>query len=80
MGVVIGVLVACLVGIGLRTAEAQRARPQQYRECMSARGWHTSGENVNQGRISRTVRVPRGWTPIGGGGNVGGYTIFVMCR
>lgn len=55
---------------------------QQYKECLAVSGFanHVAA-HFNQGKApdsGRIVKVPAGWTPIGGGGNSGG--IIIMCR
>lgn len=63
-------------GYGGQGAAAPRA---QFTECFAARAWDASGRAVNSGRLPQTLRIPPGWTPVGGGA-LGGDGVVILCR
>ena len=59
----------------------------QYTECFGATLWLTPGKSLNDGQIpEKTVKIPSGWTVVGGGygGGGQGYTyaepVMILCR
>jgi hypothetical protein len=60
------------------SAHAQ-AGQRVWRECFSTSVWNQSGRRVNGGDLPEMVRVPAGWTPVGGGSH-GDYGMVVLCR
>lgn len=66
-----------------QSAEAQ-TYPQQFSECFSATLYGFDGAALPAGprgwRPPRTVRVPVGWTPVGGLGPQGHHGAVVLCR
>lgn len=84
LGVVVVALTGIVIGQALPrpVAEAQMPMPG-FRECMSASLWHHDGASLGPGVPVRTVAVPPGWVPIGGGGVGGGNNAqfaVVLCR
>lgn len=70
-------LVGVVIGQALPrpVAEAQQA-PRQWRECFEASLWHHNGVDLaSPGFRPRTVPVPAGWVPVGGG-----QIAVVLCR
>lgn len=45
---------------------AHRQTRAEYTECFAAKLWTADGEDVNGGKLPKTVRVPEGWTVAGG--------------
>lgn len=76
---VLGIVAGIAIGVGLeaRPASAQVAR---FTECTSATMWISSGADMNQGRLEQTVRIPPGWTVIGGGGTNRPQPSLIICR
>lgn len=74
------------MGAGAWLFGSPRAEAQQgpFTQCIIAR--QESLDTNNQGqietpRIDRTIRIPSGWTPIGGGGLVGEWVgTVIVCR
>ena len=86
------ILIGCAIGTVCSTttawlvtshpAEAQAERP--FTQCIIAR--QETLDTNNQGqieapRVDRTVIIPAGWVPIGGGGLVGEWVgTVILCR
>ncbi len=85
LGVVVNALTGIVIGQALPrpVAEAQMPMPG-FRECISASLWHHDGAAMGSPSFRpRTVTVPRGWVPVGGGGVGGGNNAqfaVVLCR
>jgi hypothetical protein len=63
----------------LAFAQAQ-AGTKQYSQCFGALTWVYSGSDMNNGeKPTKLVRIPAGWTPVGGGGK-GTEGIVILCR
>jgi hypothetical protein len=54
----------------------------QYQECFAVSLWSISGRNLNEGQMpKKTVKIPTGWTPMGGGYDAGaGEGNTILCR
>jgi len=54
----------------------------QYQECFAVSLWSISGRNLNEGQMpKKTVKIPTGWTPMGGGYDAGaGEGNMILCR
>ncbi len=51
---------------------AHASNHKQYSECFAATTWIVTGRSLNDGKVSsKLVKVPTGFTPIGGGGAPG---------
>jgi len=51
-----------------------------YSECFGASMWLTPGRSLNDGRLpKKTVKVPEGWTVVGGGSSKG-KPVMILCR
>lgn len=74
---------AVFVGAGIAQLFAHthaEAQQRQWRECFSASLWPNDGAAMASPRFRpRTVAVPPGWVPVGGGGNDHAYAV-VLCR
>lgn len=70
LGMVAGLAMAQVLSV--RSVSAQ---PRQWQECFGSTLYNTSGRRLNSGDVPERVRVPSGWTPIGG--DVAG---IVFCR
>ena len=75
------------VGVGATVFGSQPAQAQrpQFRECFVARqeSLDTNGESqVQRPDRGHLVAIPRGWTPVGGGGYVASSHMgsVVLCR
>lgn len=80
-----GFLVACATRSAMPTTIAQTLPPvaNQYTECVAISLWVGSGRSLNEaGQIPESVRVPSGWTPVGGGarGETGREGMMILCR
>ena len=86
-GIVLSLVIGCATGVVIHDqltpyvyAQEDMASPQ-YKNCMVVQPPETHPtQYLNSGQapdMSKTVQVPPGWTPIGGGGNV--YRI-IMCK
>jgi hypothetical protein len=85
-----GMLIGCAAAAGISSVNAQGTTPTrtgmetgQFSECFASSIYHVSGRDLNRGEMPRqTVRIPRGWTPVGGGVGGGGSssTVVVLCR
>jgi hypothetical protein len=63
-------------------ADAQTA-PQSkgFHECFAARTWQYAPEDVNTHDMTKkTLKVPPGWSVVGGGGHSAGDGIVILCR
>ncbi|MGC4122256.1 MAG: hypothetical protein QM765_48270 [Myxococcales bacterium] len=84
--VALAALLGLAGGLLLQTgrADAQAATgPRAYTECFAATLYDMRGKDLNEGAApSKTVKIPPGWTPIGGGGGLRGDTTptVVLCR
>ena len=82
LGVVVVALTGIVVGQALPRPVAEAQVPG-FRECISASLWHHDGASLRPGVPVRTVAVPPGWVPIGGGGvGAGNNAQFavILCR
>ena len=55
---------------------------KKTKECVAVELWRVSGKAVNKGmpiQDKHTVKIPEGWTVIGGTGG-GGHPTIAMCR
>ena len=49
-------------------------------ECVAVELWTVSGKSINRGdEPKHTVKIPEGWTLVGGSGG-GGHPTIVICR
>lgn len=70
-----GFVVACATRAGSPVTTAQLPPVAgQMTECVAVNTWVGRGRALNAGQFPEAVRVPPGWTPIGGGGD--GVIIF----
>lgn len=69
------------LGGGVLLASSPPASAQaRFTECTSATMWVSSGRDLNAGNPAQAVRIPAGWTPIGGGGVRGMEPVLIICR
>ena len=70
--------------ISSNTLSSQEINTKQFTECFGTSMWMVQGKDLNKGKIPKTVKIPEGWVPIGGGtGNSsmgGSYPIMILCR
>ena len=85
--VAIGVLLAvAALGVQLLAARAVRAQtpPPGYTECFAVSLWAVQGRELNEGELpKKRVKVPAGWTPVGGtvvGAGSAANPGMVLCR
>ncbi|MBI5548041.1 MAG: hypothetical protein HY901_29525 [Deltaproteobacteria bacterium] len=82
--VCLGVLAgSALFGAGAQ-AQAQAPRAGQYAECIGVTLWEMRGKDLNAGEApSKTVKVPAGWTVVGGSASGNQASILpsmIICR
>ena len=79
-----GMFIGCAAAVSIPAVTAQTgteaAAPGQFSECFATTVTLVRGVDLNEGEMpERTVRVPPGWTPIGGGAAQGG-SVAILCR
>ncbi|MEM1418323.1 MAG: hypothetical protein AAGH15_25735 [Myxococcota bacterium] len=79
-----GYLAACATRAALPTSTAQAYPPVpgQFTECTAVSLWMGRGVNLNErGTIAQTVRVPPGWSVVGGGARPQNFEgVMIICR
>ena len=61
-------------------------KKHSYSECFATTMWMNYGQYGNNGKIPKTVKIPEGWAPIGGGfgGNSAfngkGEAVMIICK
>lgn len=73
LGLIVGAVGAWV--LSSRPADAQ----VRFTECTAATMWAGRGADLATARVAQTVRIPAGWTPIGGT-NRGGEPAIIICR
>ena len=62
------------------SSQAQSPHPA-FRECFASKTWQVGGRATSAGNFPELVRIPPGWTPVGGGGDASGREgIVILCR
>ena len=62
------------------------AKAPSYSECFATTMWMNYGKDVNNGEIPKTVKIPEGWAPVGGGFGVSnafngnGEAVIIICK
>lgn len=56
---------AAISGVNLHHA-GQAATGPQFTECFAAKVWQGDGPSVSAGEIPKTLKIPAGWTVVGG--------------
>lgn len=87
-GFIIGLSISVAFILGAVFAVTQitpafAAQDKQFTECMGVITWFGRGRDVNAGRLpKKRLRVPAGWTPIGGGGpsDDGVEPYIILCK
>ena len=83
LGLALALAMTCgaLMTLMLRPEPARAQQNRQWSSCFIADfGGHADGDNEEQMRQARgQIRVPPGWTPIGGNG-VANRAFVVLCR
>ena len=74
-------IVALLVGGHLagQLLHAQAQSNKQYTECFAARLWEADARAVHGGNFPKMLKVPAGWTPVGGT-TTGDFPNVLLCR
>jgi len=81
------IFVISISGLYANTVDQQDSiKEERYSECFATTMWMNYGEDVNDGEIPKTVKIPEGWTPVGGGfggnnafkGN--GEAVIILCK
>jgi hypothetical protein len=75
LGMVALVGAGCVLGQLLR-AEAQTPSAA-FKECFAARLWNDDAETIMAGKLPKMLKLPAGWTPVGGTGSV---PMVILCR
>ena len=94
MIIILVAVVSCMVGLLLAnqitpsaiaqtgTFSAPAFAEPQYSECFAVTLWLHTGRALNKGALpKKMIRIPVGWTPIGGSGR--GQTnegVMILCR
>jgi hypothetical protein len=72
---------------GVVPTPAQAEQPASYSgagftECFGATTWTVQGRELNAGELPKeTVKIPAGWTPVGGGSWAdSAYGYVLLCR
>jgi len=80
LGVLVGYAAACATQQAIMPTRAQEGDGSgKYTECFSAELDYESTTGVNRGELPTMLRVPPGFTVVGGSG-MGGYPSVVLCR
>ena len=60
--------------------DASKSTSGQFTECIAVELWTMSGKALNKGKEpKKTVKIPEGWTVVGGGGG-GGHPTVTICK
>ena len=68
------------------TLDRPIVKERNYSECFATTMWMNYGKNVNDGEIPKTVKIPEGWAPVGGGFGVSnafngnGEAVIIICK
>ena len=61
-------LITSISSLSANTMDHQHIEKEHsYSECLATTMWMNYGKDVNDGEIPKTVKIPEGWAPIGGG-------------
>jgi len=61
-------------------------KEQRYSECFATTMWLAYGKDLNKGEIPKTIKIPEGWAPVGGGFGMGsgfnanGEAVMILCK
>jgi len=83
------ILITSVSSLSATTADTPITKERSYSECFATTMWMNYGKDVNDGEIPKTVKIPEGWAPVGGGfggGYGSGFTqthseaILILCK
>jgi len=80
--ILIVVVFAALIGFFANSIQTATADvPGGYYECFAATSYLVQGRSLNNQKApKKTVKIPPGWTVVGGGGVHGGNSVLIVCR
>ena len=81
------ILITSISSLYANTTDHQHmVKEHSYSECFATTMWMKYGKDVNNGEIPKTVKIPEGWAPIGGGFGVNnafngnGEAVMIICK
>ena len=81
------ILITSISSLFANTIDHQHIEKEHsYSECFATTMWMNYGKDVNDGEIPKTVKIPEGWAPIGGGFGVSnafngnGEAVVIICK
>ena len=80
------VLITFVSNLYAATADTPITKERSYSECFATTMWMNYGKEVNDGEIPKTVKIPEGWAPVGGGFGVSsafngnGEAVLIICK
>ena len=80
------ILITSISSLYATTSDTAIVKERSYSECFATTMWMNYGKDVNDGEIPKTVKIPEGWAPIGGGFGVSntfngnGEAVLIICK